>query len=57
MSLRDDVQAIVDYNWEDEKRDYEDCEDEDNRWETNSRVGHIFETLQRLRKWLEAGGK
>lgn len=43
------IQAIVDYNWTDEERDYEECASNE-----NEQSGHIFEHLERVEKWLNA---
>lgn len=48
-----DIDAIINYCWEDEARDYEQCEQPENENET---TGHIFETLRRVAFWL-AGTK
>ncbi len=43
--LRKDIGAVVNYNWQSEQRDYEECQEEGN---DNSAEGHIFLVLQRL---------
>ena len=46
--IRDSVQRLVDYNWQDEQRDYE-----GGSWE-GPIEGHIFFHIMRLQDWLEA---
>lgn len=49
--VRDAITAVVDYNWDDEERDYLDnC---GNGPGGNARAGHVFEHLTLLRRWLE----
>ena len=43
------IDSLVTYNWRDEETDYSTAALE----EGNSREGHIFESLMRVRKWLE----
>jgi len=40
-----DIAKVVDYNWKDEERHFEECE-------PNGRKGHIFQVLKRLRSWI-----
>ena len=50
MDTRQALINILQYNWEDEKRDYwENCSDEP---EDNQRKGHIFESLMVLAEFL-----
>lgn len=43
--------SVIEYNWEDEKRDYyENCPDEPGG---NQRSGHIFESLKILAGFLD----
>lgn len=46
--LKADIEVVVNYNWQDELRDYEECETESD----NSREGHIFVVLNRLNNFL-----
>ena len=47
--IRAAILRIISYNWIDEQDDYEQCSDEPGG---NSREGHIFKDLQRVRHWL-----
>lgn len=42
--LRNSIQAVVEYNYHDEKRDFDQ--------NPESRVGHIFQHLRALDEWL-----
>lgn len=49
----EDIEAIINYNWEAEARDYEQCELPESENET---TGHVFEAMRRVAFWL-AGTK
>jgi hypothetical protein len=44
------IGRIVEYNWNEEERDYALCSDEPGQ---NARTGHVFEDLRLVRRWLE----
>jgi len=41
---REDIRALLGYNWRDEETDYEDADD---------KTGHIFLAMQRIAAWLD----
>jgi len=43
-TILDLIQHLVNYNWRDEERDYEEMEEQS---------GHIFEGLQQIQEWLD----
>lgn len=45
--LRESIIAVVEYNWQDEARDYEDQEE-------NGREAHIFNHLRRLDEFVSS---
>jgi hypothetical protein len=42
-NVRDSIQALLDYNWQDEEADFE---------AEGCPEGHIFEHMQRIQAWL-----
>jgi hypothetical protein len=48
--LREAIAAVVEYNWEDEARDFEAC-----MHDGNDQEGHIFLTLQKLGAFIAEG--
>jgi hypothetical protein len=45
--LRDDIATLVEYNWDDERDDYEECAN------GSGNENGVFPLLVRLRNWLE----
>jgi hypothetical protein len=45
--IHDLIQHLVNYNWRDEERDYQ---------EMDEPTGHIFEGLQKIQEWLDKQG-
>lgn len=43
--IRDAINSVLVYNWDDEQKDYEQAEDD-------PRGGHMFETLVQVHNWL-----
>jgi len=46
--LKQDVQSLIDYNWDAEMKDYE-----HHIRENGDTGGHIFDVLKRLQAWIE----
>jgi hypothetical protein len=46
------MRTIVNYNWDDEKRDYEECLEGNG----NSTAGHIFQSLRDVSDYLTEKG-
>ena len=44
--IRDDVRAVVDYNWNDERTDHD-------QQDSDGQQNHIFHALARLQRWLD----
>ena len=49
----EEMRAIVDYSWQSEQRDYEDCQQDNNDNETE---GHVFLHLQAVDRYLTERG-
>lgn len=49
--ILEDIRALVDYNWQDEQRDFEEHHDDD-----DEQASHVFNTLVRIDTWLGEQG-
>lgn len=50
--LREAITEVVEYNWDDEERDFSECVPGDGDESSNGQNGHVFPVLRDLKEWL-----